>query len=302
MTALDALDRTLRQLLRDRMTTLIPPVAEAQIGFRPPDSDWRTDVNAVANKKALNVYLLELRENRRLRTNERVATVVNGLSFSEPAPPRVDCHYLVTAWSAAQESAGKTLDEHDILGEALAVLMEARPLVPRRIFGSSFPTGFPTDLEDVELPLVVAPPEGDPKFPEFWGTLRGDVNPWKPAIHVVVTVPVAVAREFDGILVTTRVTTYRQEGDPGETLVQIAGTVRQPAPSSAPVEAAKVELQTAPAGELVRTTTTDELGRFTFFDLTAGTYRLVARAPGLAPTTTPPFDVPSPVGTYDISV
>ena len=303
VTGLKALDETLQKLLLTRMTTLGTSPGTTQVGFRAPDSSWRPDVGNLSTKKAVNVYLLELRENRRLRTNEVIETHSNGLSFREPAPPRVDCHYLITAWSGAEESAGKTTDEHDILGDALAVLMEARPLNARRVFGTTpFPTNFPPELEDADLPATVVPPEGFAKHPEFWGTLRGDVNPWKPAIHLVVTVPVVVSRQFDGILVTTRITTYRQEGDPGETLIQIGGHVRRTTAPQAPVDGAVVELRRSPAGELVASARTNELGRFTFLGLAAGGYAITARAPGLPPTTTAPFDVPSATGAYDVSV
>lgn len=306
MTGLGAVDATLQGLL----SLGIPRVSgTGQIGFRPPDSSWRSDVNALTSKEAFNVYLLELRENRRLRTSEPVEEIVNGISYREPAPVRVDCHYLVTAWSGAEESVGRTRLEHELLGEALAVLMNARPLSPRRVFRFvGYPQGFPPELEDAEFPSTVAPPDGYPKLPEFWGTLRGDVNPWKPAIHLVVTAPVTVERELDGVLVTTRIATYRVEGDPGdapdpgETLIQIGGEVRESAAPRPLVAGAAMELRTHPAGERIRTSPTDVNGRFSFQGLSAGRYRITARADGHAPVTTPPFDVPSATGAYDLSV
>ena len=37
-----------------------------QVHFEPPDQDWRTQVRGLANV-ALNIYLVDLRENRKLR-------------------------------------------------------------------------------------------------------------------------------------------------------------------------------------------------------------------------------------------
>jgi Pvc16 N-terminal domain/Carboxypeptidase regulatory-like domain len=308
VTSLRALDEVLRRLFLGLRTLKVTPatnVVPGQIGFQPPEGEWRRHVGSV--KKALNVYLVDLRENRMLRSNERVERVENGVAFREPAPVRVNAHYLVTAWSAAEESVGKTLEEHEILGEALAVLIGAVPLVPRAVFGAAgVPTAVSAALGDDELPTVVVPPEGFPKHAEFWGTLKGDVNPWKPAIYLQVTVPVLVERQFDGLLVTTRFTDYRQEGqENGELLVQIGGLVRH---GTTPVGGAWVELR-HPAGALVATTTADARGRFTFLGVSPGAYDLHVGAPGLGPVTEPidvpatrPILVPAPLGPYDVDV
>jgi hypothetical protein len=42
-----------------------------QMGFRPPDTQWVQEVKNI-QLNALNVYLVDLRENRKLRSNERV--------------------------------------------------------------------------------------------------------------------------------------------------------------------------------------------------------------------------------------
>jgi hypothetical protein len=65
------------------------------VRFQPPDDDWRTAVtNLQVNGQpanALNVYLVDLRENRELRSNERRRSVTNGIVSDEPAPTRIDC-------------------------------------------------------------------------------------------------------------------------------------------------------------------------------------------------------------------
>lgn len=226
---LNALDAVLHQLFASRMTLLRAgtpaTVLDEQIGFRPPDSEWRTDVDGLSPRRALNVYLTELRENRKLRSNERTRSVVGGVISEEAAPMRVDCHYLITAWSPAEESAGRTEDEHELLGEVLAVLATTSPLVPRRIFApAALPATFPQYLADVDLPLTVAPMDGFPRLPDFWNTLAGPLHPWKPAVVAIVTVPVKMVALISGPPVTTATAGISTNGS-ADTLVAIGGTL-----------------------------------------------------------------------------
>src|SRR5919205_4122671 len=105
---LDHVDRMLQQLF----LTHVPGLTIAdQIGFQPPDQDWRAAL-VTLNNLALNVYLIELRENRRLRSNERTPEYNGGLVTQTPAPRRIDCHYLITAWSGAVPQLHPTVEEH----------------------------------------------------------------------------------------------------------------------------------------------------------------------------------------------
>src|SRR5260370_3716858 len=125
------LDNVLRHLFLAQVPGLM---TESQVRFQPPDDRWRA---AVANltAAALNVYLVELRENRGLRSNERVRQIDNGVSTFTVAPPRVDCHYLLSAWSPAQDAPGvePTLDEHNLIYQTTAGLLNVRSLVPRAV-------------------------------------------------------------------------------------------------------------------------------------------------------------------------
>ncbi len=67
---LNLLDDLLRKILMDGVDQLKPVVAGGptsvtgqQVGFVPPDNDWRT---THLQRNALNVYLVDLRENRAL--------------------------------------------------------------------------------------------------------------------------------------------------------------------------------------------------------------------------------------------
>ncbi|NUN01408.1 MAG: DUF4255 domain-containing protein, partial [Bryobacteraceae bacterium] len=77
---IDHLDNLLRQVFLSRIAEMED---ESQVRFQPPDDTWRTYVSNLTvggqPANALNVYLADLRENRTLRSNERVRTYDNGL-------------------------------------------------------------------------------------------------------------------------------------------------------------------------------------------------------------------------------
>jgi hypothetical protein len=194
---------------------------------------------------------------------------------------RVDCHYLISAWSGATDRVYKTRDEHRVLAEALAVLVEARAI---RVAG-------------VELPTTIAPPEGFAKLAEFWGTM-GRKERWRPAVELVVVIPVQPTSEFAGPEVTTLFGEFRPgfSADGAETPIDVGGHVLDPL--GVAVGGAWVRLETA-AGDLLQTATTDEHGRFVFTRLGSQPYVLRAGATGIGGDAQP-IDVPSPTGKYDL--
>ncbi len=300
---LDHLDNLLRQLLIDQVPGLS---SETQVRFQPPDDDWRSVVSNLTvdgqPASALNVYLVDLRDNRKARSNEFATVTENGARFREPAPARVDCHYLVTAWSPAAQSPSiePTLDEHLLLYDALAILTQNAPLNPSRIYppGSAALANVPELIRTSDLPTIVAPTEGFTKLAEFWGAMGPD-DRWKPAIYLVVTLPVALRRDVAGPMVTTRILEFRQSGKPetAEVWVQIGGTVRTPAGGAVTGAWVRVE---SPSGAEVATTETNDLGRFTFGALRFGPYRLRVRDGALGELTRD-VQVPSPEGEYDLA-
>lgn len=311
---LDLLDELLRKILMDGVAGLKavpipsapqPPVIKDQIGFGPPSDQWSKDVKNL-HLNALNIYLVDLRENRKLRTNERDRKFDNGMVYADPAPTRLDCHYLISAWSPTDISplTEPTLDEHHLLYEVEAVLMNAAPFNPSRVYpANSAPlNAWPLRFRDVDLPAVITPTEGFPKLAEFWGTM-GPGHRWKPVVYLVVTIPVELLREIAGPMVTTRITEYRQTGksETAEVWIQIGGQVwdTQVTPPGPPVLVATawVQLETI-AGKMLQTTETDNDGRFTFSNLRSGQYQLHVRAIGKDAIT--PIEVPSPTGEYDV--
>jgi len=300
-------------MAQDSNTGNIYQVEEKQIGFRPPDENWRTYVSTLTVHNipadALNIYLIDLRENRKLRSNERVRGFDNGNITETPAPQRMDCHYLVTAWSPAiiNQANDETTDDeyirlHFLINEVIAVLMKNAPLIPRLIYT---PNPVPPGLnKDEQLPTVVLPIEGFPKLAEFWGTM-GTNHRWLPVIYLIVTLPVVLDTEIVGPMVTTRITEYRHLGrsETAETWIQIGGHVLDTtnplldgSPSS--VVGAWVRLEDT-GGTPLQTTETNTEGRFTFSGLKQDNYTLRVRAPGFTEKNQP-IEVPSISGNYDI--
>jgi hypothetical protein len=222
----------------------------------------------------------------------------------EPAPARIDCHYLITAWSRVASGVDWTVegmpDEHALLYAAMAALINHAPLNPARVYGVGSPelAGVPELIRAEDLPTEILPVEGFPKYAEFWGTMGGG-HRWKPAIYLVVTLPVQYEAREAGPPVLTRIAAYEQGDRPGtaETLVQIGGRVLDSA--GAMVPGAWVQLRNA-LGEPLQTMRSDQLGRFTFAGLKPGQYRLSWRVAGLPDSPPRLIEVPSFSGEYDL--
>lgn len=302
------LNNLLRHVLLNGVDALGPlPKSAEQVRFQPPDEQWRLAVSNL-QRNALNVYLVDVRENRKLRSNERVRSFENGDFIEEPVPARLDCHYLITAWSPIDEALPlePTLDEHTLLYQVAEVLFRIGSFNPSRVYpaGSAALRNWPERWQTEYLPATIAPVEGFSKLSEFWSNMGPNAR-WKPALYLIVTVPIEFMRAVSGPMVTTRITEYRQIGQTGppEIWIQIGGNVlnaRDPFPdgSPKPVPDTWVQLQTL-TGSSLGTTATNELGRFTFGDMQAGSYRLHVRASGLGEKTED-ITVPSSSGSYDV--
>jgi hypothetical protein len=255
-------------------------VVDTQIGIAPPDDEWIEDVNAGTPRKALNIFLADLRENRQLRSVERIERTQQGIVLSEPAPMRVDAHYLITAWSPSEDRRTKTLDEHEVLAEAAAVLVEVQIIA----------------VAGTELPTEILPADGFTKLAELWGTM-GAKHRWKPAILLIVTIPVERRPRRAGPPVTTRLTEYRIDGESAELRVQIGGVLSDGLGN--PVGRGWVQLEEV-GGAALQATRTNAAGQFDFPGVEPGPYCLRARAEG-RPEVVSTVTVPSPGGHYDIA-
>ena len=306
---IDQLDLLLRKFLTTRIDEI---TSDVQVRFQPPDEDWR---NVVRNLtvggnlvNSLNVYLIDLRENRKLRSNETLRQTIDGTVFETPAPKRVDCHYLVSAWSPADTTPmiEPTLDEHALLAKVASALAEHEALDANAIYA---PVAPPAAMTDLTLPLAVLPTEGFLKLAEFWGTM-GEKHRWKPVVYIVVTIPLTLATLPSGPPVTTLLTDTRFTGGPSDATVhQIGGIVSRlitpPAPQPAhlePVAGAWVELLDATATKRLALVRSDAQGRFQFMQLRGGAYQLRASAMGLAAQPPRPIKLPEPSGNYDLTL
>lgn len=292
------LDGVLRTLL---MRDVPGFTSEDQVRFQPPDDDWRTAVGNLG-RNALNVCLVDLRENRALRSNDSTTVVDAGSRIRRPAPVRIDCHYLISAWSPASVTPATepALDEHDVLYRAMAALLDADPINPSRVYpaGSAALAALDPALRDADLPTRVVPADGFAKLSEFWSAM-GTGGRWKPAIWLVVTVPVSTSAHAVAPLVTTRILEFHPVGAPEdiEQFAQIGGTVLH---AGAPVVGADVRLESL-GGAVLHEVVSDPDGRFHFDPLALGPYRLHAVAAGVGDASRR-IDVPSPDGNYDVAV
>jgi len=284
----------LDNLLRHLFISQIDEISdEGQIGFQPPDESWRGNVNP-DHSVYLNVYLADVRENRKLRSNARPRTFENGNIIETPAPARIDCHYLITAWSPAEVTPQiePTLDEHALIYKVIAVLMDRQALAPAEIY-DTLPPGFPAEIAEAELPMEILPVEGFGKLPEFWGSMEWR---WKPMVYLVVTLPVIAEAVEAGKRVSTRGITYHTTDGQVivEELLQIGGRVYEANNPQITIEGAEVRL--IEKNEIVMT---NAAGQFSFSKLQPGEYTLevsydgnttpkTISVPGTSPTA---FDV-----------
>jgi Pvc16 N-terminal domain/Carboxypeptidase regulatory-like domain len=302
---IDQLDILLRKLITSSVAGF---ASDDQVRFQPPDDDWRTYVKTLSvggqPANALNLYLVDLRENRKLRSNDKPRSIQNGDISETPMPRRLDCHYLISAWSPADVTPAlePALDEHAALYLVAASLARHDPLIPAAVYAPGpVPPGFPPELAAAELPIALVPPEGFIKLAEFWGTM-GEKHRWKPTIYLIVTLPITTVSRPVGPAVTTTFTEIRATDAPagGETRYQIGGTVWDSQAPPQPLPGCWIELLTA-AGSRLQLVRADAAGRFTFVHLAAGAYRLRASMAGSG-VVTRNITVPSPSGEYDLQL
>jgi len=227
MTTLALVDSMLKVVLEDGVPSLASTgtLGSDQVFFDPPDAG-----QATGTRPRLSVYLVDVRENVKYRSNERHETRVGGTVVSRRAPYRLDCHYLISAFAGT--TTGHPPLQHDLLYETTRALVRSQPLVPARVLAGHAELGdWPPDQQDAELPLTVNPPEGFLKLAEFWGTMP-QKHPWRPVVHAVVTVPVDYADATPVGVVHHAVTVYTAAADadsvgsgPPEPRGHLGGTV-----------------------------------------------------------------------------
>jgi hypothetical protein len=250
----------------------------ADVSFETPDRNYAPTTPTV------NLFLFEVKENRELRDPEPIVDKVGDIFVRRLPPLRVDCSYLVTAWSNLTLAA-RVVEEHRLLGQALLWLSRF-PIIPANVLvGSLAGQPFPP-------PTMVAQLMPEKNNGDFWAALGAAP---RPAFFLMVTIAMDLNRVVEGPLVTTTITAYQQGEDitTREERINIGGIVRDA--TGAGVADAWVRLE--PAGR-IETTLND--GRFVFVDVRQGTnLTLRARAAGLGEVSRT-IDIPSQTGEYNL--
>jgi hypothetical protein len=250
------LDRTLHAILEDSKAP--QALREADVSFETPDKEYAPD------RTTLNLFLHEVSENRDLRDPEPIYTLQHG-TYKKRAPPlRIDCGYLVTAWSS-KSGAQKAAEEHQLLGQALAWLSRFGTIPEPYFQGSLVGQAYPP-------PTLVAQVDGRHAASEFWSALG--IAP-RVAFRAVVTI--ALDLELETIVGPEVVSRELRLGELRAGLgsaFSIGGTVRD-AGSGALIVDATVKLE-----PLAREVRTDNVGRYRFHRLKAGRYTVVTMADG----------------------
>ena len=163
---IDAIDEAVRTLIRRHALNN----GDVEVVFDAPTRDWAARRNA----PTIDVYLYDIREDLRRRTNGSadVRDVSTGYVVARNSPPRYfKFSYLVTAWTQRPE------DEHRLLSAVLTCFLRFSVL-PQEVLPRSL-DGF--------RPLVVGigvPPADDRPVSDVWSALGGEL---KPSLDLTVT-------------------------------------------------------------------------------------------------------------------
>jgi hypothetical protein len=190
------LDRTLEQLLAQHL----PPAVAAQVAitFATPDDQFPP---SSVSLPAIDLFLYDVRENRELRNNDWVLERRgDGTATKRPAPVRVACSYLITAWPS-QSAPNPAEDEHRLLGEVMKVLLRY-PTLPAAVLQGTLAGQEPS------LPTAVLQAGLLQSVGEFWQALGGKP---KASLHYTVTIGIEVHEPEELSLVTEKVLKFRTE-------------------------------------------------------------------------------------------
>lgn len=179
---IDDLDKTVEALLkRELEPTLLQQVA---ISFAAPGSDFPP---ATVSLPAIDVFLYDIRENTELRTTQwLIERKTDGTAVRTRSPVRVDCSYLITAWSS-ESSSTRALDEHRLLSEVMKVLLRY-PKLPEALLQGGLRG------QEPPLPSSTLQPGRLQSAGEFWQALGGKP---KAALNYTVTIGVVPERAID---------------------------------------------------------------------------------------------------------
>ena len=167
---LHLLDETLEAFLRE----VVPlPARDVDVAFDAPDGDWSA---ALGTRPTVDLYLWDIRPNLAERDYGEVIVEEDGRRYRRDPLPRVDCRYLVTAWTS------EVRDEHSLLGDVLSALL-LHPVIETEHLRGAFAGVRP-------LPALQLRSGDGSENSDFWSALGGQL---KPGLDLVVTVTVDAA-------------------------------------------------------------------------------------------------------------
>jgi len=178
----DDLDRTVEELLKRELPPAL--VEQVAISFAAPDSEFPP---SAVTLPAIDLFLYDIRENMELRSpGWIVERLSDGTAIKHRTPVRIDCSYLVTAWSS-ESSTTRSLDEHRLLSEVMKVLLR-HATIPEVLLQGSLRG------QEPPLPTATLQPGRLQSLGEFWQALGGKP---KAALNYTVTIGVVADRPVE---------------------------------------------------------------------------------------------------------
>ena len=296
------LDIALDNMLSDKKDPAIPddPSIPAELknadkSFVTPDKNFKP----LQGLPTVDLFLYDVKENRELRDPVPIVEKIGNTFVRRQSPLRIDCSYIVTAWSNTnQVGETKVAEEHLLLSQAVQWLSRFST-IPDKYLPADWKDKTNLAYQPFTPPMWIAQMDPNKNAGEFWVALG--VSP-RSAFYLTVTIAMELGVQVpEGPPVTTRISEYQQSSKPetAEVFIEIGGHVRTGAPPQA-VSGAWVRLEET-GGAPVQTTTTNAEGRFTFAGLIAGNYSLRVRAQGFNEGTRN-IEVPSMTGDYDVQL
>lgn len=272
-------------ILNSALDTILHDIKAPPV-LRAADVEFETPAKNYNPKKAtINLFLLEVKENRVLRDPVPIVEFSAGVFTQKQPPIRVDATYVITTWSE-KINDNKVKEEHELLALALAWFSRF-PVIPGALLpGQPFP-----------VPLFTALPDNRLNIGEFWSALG---IPPRAAftLTATVTLDLATAVPF-GPPVESKEMIYKKLlasqtlGAQIEEGIQIAGVVTQ---GGNPVDKASVTI-----ASLELSTQTDAQGRYSLSILKSGNYTLQASKGGNSASKVVPVP-PTALHQYDIQI
>ncbi len=138
------------------------PEAVGDVSFDPPSGTWSAQLSRIT----VNLFLFGIGRSAQ-QPRPPADRELNGRAQRRRPIPMLELHYLVSAW------AGGVRDEHQLLGDALACLLETTALPPEYL-ALPLPSGVQMNVE----------PYDNSRAKDVWTTVGGAI---KPSFELVVT-------------------------------------------------------------------------------------------------------------------